>query len=98
LPKSAAAVHRAEGFWPRPRRELHDDPGAAEGAVLDADLATVARDDGPDDREPEAAATLGSGAAVVEAGESLEDSFAVADGWIEVTAGLDGREEIRLPG
>jgi hypothetical protein len=22
----------------------------------------------------------------------------VADGWIEITAGLDGREEIRLPG
>jgi hypothetical protein len=60
--------------------ELDDESGAAEGAVLDADLAVVAGHDGADDGKAEAASTLGSSAAVVEAGESFEDSFVVGGG------------------
>jgi hypothetical protein len=61
----------------RARRELHDEAGATEGTVIDADAALVPHDDRADDGQPEAAATLVPGAAVVEAGESLEDPLPV---------------------
>src|SRR5690606_37221787 len=59
------------------RRELGDEPGAAERAVVDGDGAAVAGEDGPHDGESESAAAVVSGAAVVEAGEPFEDPLSV---------------------